>query len=246
MKWKMGIAYQGTRYGGWQIQKNTRAIQEEIENSLDILLKKKTPIVGSGRTDAGVHAREQVAHFTTEETLDLYRFQYAMNALLPKDIRILWMEEALEDFHARFSAKKKIYHYHLHLHPVINPFQREYAYHLPYPISKALIRDAASYFLGTHDFTAFSNQADRGSCSRDPVRTLYRLDVVEEPEGIRLEFEGDGFLYKMVRTIVGTLLEVGKGKLKVDQIPVIFESRNRSLAGNAAPPHGLFLVKVFY
>ncbi len=246
MKYRMGIAYDGTAYGGWQIQKNAPSIQEEIEKALTILLRSPISIVGSGRTDAGVHALCQVAHFEVPNPLDLYRFHYALNAILPRDIRILWMEEVASQFHARYDALSKTYHYHLHLHPVTNPFQSAYSYHVPYPIDKKLLVEGARLFVGTHDFTAFSNESHHGSCAKDPVRTLYRLDVVEEEEGVRLEFEGTGFLYKMVRNIVGTLIDVSRKKISVAKISQIFDSKSRQFAGMAAPPHGLFLVSVTY
>lgn len=242
----MSIAYEGTDYGGWQIQKNASSIQQEIETALSTLLRLTTSIVGSGRTDAGVHAREQVAHFDSLEPLDLHRITYSLNALLPPAIRILKIEGVGPDFHARYSALRKIYHYHLHLHPVTNPFQRAYAYHIPYPLNLERLKEAAAYFLGTHDFTAFSNEAHKGACAKGAVRTLYRLDLVPEEEGIRLEFEGSGFLYKMVRNIVGTLLDVARGKIDAEEIPHIFRSRSRKEAAAAAPAHGLFLMKVIY
>lgn len=245
-KIKLTIAYDGTQYGGWQTQPNAVSIQELIEKALATLLREPIALIGSGRTDAGVHAEGQIAHFTTDSPLDLKRLLLSTNALLPHDIRLLEAVEAPSDFHARFAATGKIYHYRLHLAPSTDPFKRLYSYHIPYPLDLDAMRKATHHFVGTRDFTAFANEADRGSAAKNPFRELYRLDMVEEEGGIRLEFEGEGFLYKMVRNIVGTLLDVARGKLPESQIPVLFASRNRSMAPMAAPAHGLCLIKVLY
>jgi tRNA pseudouridine38-40 synthase len=244
-RFKITIAYDGTQYGGWQIQPNAVSIQSLIEKALSTILRSPISIVGSGRTDAGVHARGQIAHFNGEP-LDLFRVFGSLNGLLPPDIRILKLEEAPEEFHARFSAVSKEYHYHLHLDPVIDPFKRLYAYHLHSPIDTALLTEAAKLFVGRHDFTSFANESAEGSAGKDAVRTISRLDVCKEPGGIRLEFEGEGFLYKMVRNITGTLLDVARGKLSIDDVVKIFRAKDRTKASSAAPPQGLFLIKVNY
>lgn len=244
--YKMTIAYDGSNYGGWQVQPNATSIQSLIEKALSSLVKQETPVTGSGRTDAGVHALEQVAHFFTEDNQDLYRLSHALNGILPKDIRILEIIEIPLDFHARYSATGKIYHYHLHLDKILNPFTRLYSWKVPHKADLLTLEKAIPLFLGTKDFSAFANEAHKGAASKNAVRTLHRLDMVKENGGVRLEFEGDGFLYKMVRNITGTLLDICAGHIPVDSVEEIFASKDRKKAGKTAPPQGLFLVKVHY
>jgi len=244
--YKLTIAYDGTHYCGWQVQPNGISIQEIIQAKASIITREHVIVIGSGRTDSGVHALGQVANFHTSSPLDTFRFQGSLNSLLPPDIRVLKTEEVADAFHAQYSPIGKIYHYLVHLGPVSDPFKRLYSYHLKEKIDINTLKAAASTLLGKHDFTSFANQAHLGSAARDAVRTLYRLDIVEEQGGVRLEFEGDGFLYKMVRNIVGTLLEISAGKYSKDELPMILASKDRKLAGQAAPPQGLFLVKVLY
>ncbi len=244
--YKLTIAYDGTAYSGWQVQSNGTAVQELIQKALSTALRTPTQIHGSGRTDAGVHAFGQVAHFTHPETIDQDKLLGSLNGLLPLDIRICSIEAAHPDFHARYSASGKIYHYYLHIDPILDPFFKQYRYHVPHSVDIALLKQAAAYFVGTHDFTSFSHEAHTGSAARNPIRTIFRLDVVELPKGLRLEFEGNGFLYKMVRNIVGTLLDISDGKIPLDQLPAIFAAKDRRLAGRTAPAHGLFLFEVNY
>ncbi len=238
--YKMTIAYDGTAYAGFQSQPNSPSIQTTIEKALSILLREKISIIGASRTDAGVHALGQVAHFTAPHLPLLY----SLNALLPPDIRILTIEEVPPTFHARYSALRKTYYYHLALHP--DPFRRNISLNLKMKLDLNRLKTGAAYFLGTHDFTSFSNKAGRGCAKNKPIKTLYRLDLIEEGDRIRLEFEADGFLYKMVRNIVGTLLEVARGALSPHTIPKILQEKSRRLAGPTAPPHPLFLIKVDY
>lgn len=246
INYKITIAYDGTRYSGWQVQPNDLSIQACIERAIEVILRNKTTLIGSGRTDAGVHALAQIANFKCAAALNSYRFLGSLNGLLPKDIRVMDMEEAPLTFHSQYSATGKIYHYHLHLDKILDPFKRLYCYHVHEKIDLPLLQQAAALFVGTHDFTSFANEHHKGTASRDPIRTLLRLDVVPQPGGVRLEFEGDGFLYKMVRNIVGILLEISAGKRDIRDIPLIFEARDRKKAGKAVPPEGLFLVKVKY
>lgn len=245
-KYKLVLAYDGTCYSGWQVQPNATSIQLLVQNALSTALHVPTGVTGSGRTDAGVHALAQTAHFTTLEEIDPYRLLASLNGLLPDDIRILSVEEVDEGFHARYSATGKIYHYHMHLDRVPDPFKRLYSTHVHSRVTIALMKPACALFVGTHDFTSFANEAHRGSASRDAIRTVKRLDLVEEEGGIRLEFEADGFLYKMVRNITGTLLEVGKGRLTLEQVSEILAAKDRKRAAAAAPPQGLFLIQVLY
>lgn len=245
--YKLTFAYDGTAYHGWQIQPNGLSIQEIIQTHLQTILRKeKVVLIGSGRTDAGVHAHGQVAHFRHDEELDLRRLLYSLNGLLPRDIRLLKVENVPIDFHSQYSAIGKEYHYHLYLDDVLDPFRRLYVWHLHYKVDRELMQMAARSFVGTHDFTTFANEAHEGTASKDPVRNLYRFDLIDEPGGIRLEFEGDGFLYKMVRNITGTLVEIGKGKKAVNDVEQLFQARDRREAGQAAPPQGLFLKRVIY
>ncbi|MCX6987156.1 MAG: tRNA pseudouridine(38-40) synthase TruA [Chlamydiae bacterium] len=245
-KYKMLIAYDGTGFGGWQSQSNAVSIQDVIEKALSTVLRLETKITGSGRTDAGVHARGQVAHFLSQSLIDTNKILYSLNSMIPKEIRILDISLVNEEFHARFSAKSKCYYYHIHLDPIADPFKRQYSLYVQHRVDIEAMKTAASYLIGTHDFTSFANEQHRGCASKDAVRTLYRLDIVEETGGIRLEFEGSGFLYKMVRNITGTLLEVGKGKRLAQDIPLLLAAKDRQQAGKAADPHGLFLMQVNY
>jgi tRNA pseudouridine38-40 synthase len=245
LNYKIVIAYDGTRYGGWQIQPNCVSIQGLIEDALKVALRQDITVHASGRTDAGVHARAQVAHFTAPAE-DLSLLFRKLNGILPKDIRILHIENVPHEFHARFCAVSKEYHYHIHLDWALDPFKRLYTYHHPYRLDTTLIQQAIPHFLGTHDFTSFANEASKGSAAKDPIRTLTRLDFIPEPGGFRLEFEGNGFLYKMVRNITGTLLDVGRKKIAPDAIPALFEKKDRRQMSSAAPPQGLFLHRVNY
>lgn len=244
--YKLTIAYDGTAYCGWQIQPNGISIQEIIQEKASIISRNKIRLVGSGRTDAGVHALGQVANFYSPYIPDLYRFQGSLNALLPPDIRILNTVEVDNTFHAQYSPISKTYHYHLHLDHVEDPFKRLYRLHVRNKIDLNLLKESAALLIGTHDFTSFANESHLGSACRDPIRTLLRLELVEQPGGARLEFEGDGFLYKMVRNLVGTLLEIATGKRFKEDLLIILAAKDRKFAGQAAPPHGLFLMKVEY
>lgn len=242
MRYKLTISYDGTRYSGWQVQKNGQAIQPLIQKALGTILRAPTDLTGSGRTDAGVHARGQTAHFDGEEGLDGKRLILSLNALLPPDIRVMQIEPVASDFHARYSARAKIYHYHLHVDRVSDPFTDLYSHQVLGPFDLMLLKEGAKKFLGTHDFSSFANV---GSV-QDKVRTIYRLDVVEQKGGMRLEFEGNGFLYKMVRNITGTLLQIAAGKITPLEIPAILEKKDRKAAAAAAPAKGLFLFAVLY
>lgn len=245
-KYKMQILYDGTNYCGWQVQPNGMTIQQLIQESLKQIFGKEIGIVGSGRTDAGVHAWGQVAHFTYEKKLDPFKLQGALNGILPKDVRITAIEEVDPGFHARYSAIGKTYHYNICLGTVQDPFKRYYSVHIRENINLEMLHAAAKYFIGTHDFTSFTNQAYRGTAAHDPIRTIRRLEIVAVDRGFRLEFEGDGFLYKMVRNIVGMLIDIASGKKRIEELPDIFSAKDRRFAGRSMPPHGLVLVKVDY
>lgn len=244
---KLTIAYDGTAYSGWQIQPNAPSIQQLIQEALGLLIKdEKIVVIGSGRTDAGVHALNQIAHFKTSEQITANRLLLALNGLLPRDIRIKKAENVPLNFHSQYDAIGKEYHYHLFLERVMDPFRRLYCWHLLKKLDINLLGEAAKVFVGKHDFTSFANEPHAGSVSKNPVRTIRRLDLFLTEGGIRLEFEGDGFLYKMVRNIVGTLVAVASGRLSISEVISIFEAKDRRMAPGAAPPQGLFLVRVDY
>lgn len=247
-RYKLKIAYDGTLYGGWQIQPNAPSIQETIEKVLRTLLQKKTHLTGSGRTDAKVHALGQVAHFTADHPIDdLPRFLHSMNALLPKDIRILEISPISMDFHARFSAKGKTYRYEFALTSYQDPFLFNYCYFIFYPLSLSAMEGALDWFSGTRDFRSFANDCTKGSAASSPVKTLEAIRLIDKGSGYyTLEFTGSGFLYKMVRNITGALFEIASHKLNQSDIENIFAKHDRRAAPKTAPPQGLFLVDVYY
>lgn len=246
MRFKLTIAYDGTHYCGWQVQANAPSIQPLIQKALETILRHSIMLTGSSRTDAGVHALGQTAHFDSDTSIAADLLRYSANALLPPDIQILKIEPAAPDFHARYSAMGKIYHYHLTLGPGADPTTRLYRTPVYGHFDREAFHSAAQQLIGTHDFAAFANRPEPGTSIEDSVRTLYRLDIIEQPEGFRLEFEGNGFLYKMVRNITGTLLDVAAHRKSPNDIPKILESKDRRLAGPAMPPQGLFLMEVKY
>lgn len=243
-KFRLTIAYDGTRFSGWQVQPRSPSIQGTIENALSTLLRAPHRIIGSGRTDAGVHARGQVAHFTTDCACNPKQILHSLNGMLPDDIRILNMEPAQDTFHAQISALSKEYHYHLWFEKIVDPFVSRYRYHFCYDrFSLKSLEEATQDFVGTHNFATFANI---GSHVGSTIRTIKRLTLVPQEGGVRLEFEGDGFLYKMVRNIMGTLLEISIGKRTKEEIQTLFAAQDRRAAGPAAPPKGLFLMCVNY
>lgn len=245
--YKLRIAYDGTNYGGWQVQPNSTTIQQLIQEAMAIILRHPTFVTGSGRTDAGVHALGQIAHFSTDNPINPIKLLGSLNGLLPKDIRIMEITETTPDFHARYSAIGKTYRYHATLGPVANPFTRLYSWHLREKFSKEQAQRAAHYFIGTHDFCSFANNAHHDDDKeRSTIRTIYRIDTIETPHDLYWEFEGNGFLYKMVRNMVGAIVEAALGQIDPDDIPKMLKSHDRRTACRAAPPHGLFLVQVKY
>lgn len=188
----------------------------------------------------------QTAHFDADASADPFRLRYSANALLPPEIRILGIEPAASDFHARYSAIGKVYHYHLAFGENIDPTKRLYRTPIFGSFDLSRLKTSAALLIGTHDFRAFSNHASKGTASRDSIRTLFRLDAIEEDQGLRLEFEGDGFLYKMVRNIAGTLIDVAAGRIDPEAIRDILAGKDRRRAGWSAPAQGLFLMQVKY
>lgn len=244
-RYKLTLSYDGTSYQGWQVQPNGVTIQQKLQQALEILLRQKTHLTGSGRTDAGVHAFAQVAHFDTCASINSRSFLHSLNGILPLDIRVKKLEQVSKDFHARFSAKKKIYQYHLHLDPVLDPFTYPYRHQVLH-LNCDLMKKGATFFIGTHDFTSFANESHKGSAANNPIKTLYRIDFVKQPGGVYLEFEADGFLYKMVRNMTGTLIKIGLSKILPEEISTILKAKDRKKAPFAAPAKGLFLKNAIY
>lgn len=241
---KCTIAYDGTNFAGFQRQPNERTVQGEIEQALKILHKgKNVPICGSGRTDATVHAYGQVFHFDTDLSIPDDRFPYALRSHLPKDIHIVKMETVSSDFHARFSAVRKEYRYRILLRQEADVFRRNFTYHYPYRLNIEEMKKAANLLLGTHDFTSFSSAK---TDVVDKVRTIEQIDFLLQDDELVIRIIGNGFLRNMVRIIVGTLLEVGRGHIRPEEIPAILEAKSRQKAGPTIPGCGLYLWKVEY
>lgn len=247
---KLTIAFDGTGYCGWQRQKNGRSIQQEIEQAGSIISNRPIVVHGAGRTDAGVHALGMTAHFTTASSLTEEALRKGLNALLPGAIRITSLNEEGELFHARFSALAKTYRYTFYTGPVLCPLKRLYTAHIPYPASETAIGSCLQIITGTHDFSSFETTGSRDKAretGRGAVRTIFRAELEKTGANLfQVTITGDGFLRHMVRNLVGTMLEVGRGKRTVDEFQEILQGKDRNRAGATAPAHGLTLLKVHY
>ncbi len=243
MNMKLTLAFDGSAYHGWQIQKNAMTIQEVLKNTVTKITGEVPNIIGCGRTDSGVHALNYVCNFYTETGIAPEQFKNAVNANLPEDIFCKKAERADEDFHASSSAVRKTYLYRILNRPDADVFQRKYAWHYKYPLEIEKMRCAAEAFLGEHDFIGF---ASAGFTVKTTVRTIYALELTEDRDSISLEITGNGFLYNMVRIITGTLVMMGGGKIDYRQAKEILDSCDRKRAGMTAPAHGLFLKEVDY
>jgi tRNA pseudouridine38-40 synthase len=238
------IEYDGTNYQGWQVQPKGQTIQGLIEEKLALLTGETIRLIGSGRTDAGVHAFGQVAHFKTQSEMSLSSIQRALNSLLPPDIVIRRADEVEEDFHARKRSIGKVYEYRILNRELRSAFHWVYAWHIPQKLDFEEMKRATQWLIGEHDFSSFQSV---GSPTRTAVRRVIRAQWRRGRGGlIRLEIEANGFLKQMVRAIVGTLVEVGKGQICSEEFRRILESRDRKMAGPTAPAHGLFLKEVKY
>lgn len=240
---KLTIEYDGTNYAGWQRQKNALSIQQVLEEAVFNLTKEEVEVIGSSRTDAGVHARGFVGNFHSSSNIPGDRFKQAINDKLPSDIVIVESEEVDESFHARFDSKGKKYSYTILNRYVPPAIGRNYVYHYRYIIDVKAMQEAAAYFIGTNDFQAFRSL---GSSTKTTVRTITDAEVCRSGDLIKIQVVGNGFLYNMVRIIAGTLLYVGIGKIKPMEIPEILESKDRDKAGSVLPARGLCLEKVYY
>ena len=243
MRIKITVEYDGTEYCGWQVQPNGITVQQRLNEAVEALTDEKTSVVGSGRTDSGVHAAGQVAHFDTNSTIPPQRFAAALNSVLPADIRVLSSCEAEEGFHARFCAKKKTYSYKMYIAETVRPLWDRYACLLAYPVDVAAMSSAAKLFVGEHDFRSFMTS---GSSVQDTVRTVYSASVTTDGDFITFTVCGSGFLYNMVRIMAGTLVEVGAGRMSEADVVSALENGQRTLSGKTMPPHGLTLVSVEY
>ena len=243
-KYKCIVAYDGTGFAGYQVQPEKRTVQLEIEAVLSRIHKGEAiKITASGRTDSGVHARGQVIHFDSPLTIPPENWLKAFSALLPGDIGVSEVEVVPDDFHARYHTTGKEYRYIVSRTQLPDPFLRNYAYHYPYPLDTGAMQEACAHLLGTHDFTSFCSAKTEVV---DKVRTIREMEFTEQDGQMIFRFVGDGFLYNMVRILVGTLLDVGRGKINSSNIPRILAKKDRSEAGKTAPGHGLYLWKVFY
>lgn len=237
-----GVSYLGTNYAGWQKQDNALSIQEVIENAFEQICNKKVEIFASGRTDAGVHAYEQC--FNAQVNFQpVSKLPQALNSKLPQDIRILWAKPVENDFHARFSAHKKTYIYRLSTQEIESPFDSFVTTYVPHNLNFKAMQQACEHFLGEHNFKSFCSAH---TTTKDFIRTIYSLNINKTDNVYEFEICGNGFLYNMVRIIVGTLVEVGRGKIKPEQIADIFAKQDRKFAGKTMPAKALILKKVDY
>lgn len=240
---RLTVSYDGTAYAGWQRQRNAPSVQETLERALHSLTGEQAAIVGASRTDAGVHALGQVAHFDTRSRIPPEKFCFALNTRLPDDIRVVASQQVSPAFHARYGARGKTYRYQIHNSPHASALYRLQRAHVAPPLDVERMRRAALPVLGEHDFRAF---AAAGGQSRGTVRDITRLDIRREGALIDITVEGRSFLYNMVRILAGTVLQAGLGKMNPAAVPALLQSRNRGQAGPTLPARGLFLWDVQY
>ena len=240
---KLTIEYDGKDFNGWQKQPNKLNIQGEIERAIYNITKEEVDLIGSGRTDAGVHAFGQIANFKTNSNISIEKMAIAINSQLKNSIVVKKAEEVDERCHSRYNAKRKTYRYVINNTEYGSAIYRNLEYHFPIKLNVEKMQEAAKYFEGEHDFKAFKSS---GTSGKNSVRTIYKAEVRTDGERILIELTGNGFLYNMVRIISGTLLDVGLGKIEPSEIEDIINSKDRTRAGKTLPAHGLYLVKVNY
>lgn len=241
---RLVVAYDGSRYHGWQRQKNGLTIQAVIEERLQLMTQAPVKLLASGRTDAGVHALKQVCNFKTPSQIPIDTLKRGLNALLPPDIFVKEATVVPLEFHSRYRAKSKIYEYRILNRQNPDIFRRHVLWHIRFPLNVETMSECLSMIRGTHDFSAFKSS---GSANTDPVRTILSNSIESDKDGVlRIIVEGNGFLRHMVRNIVGTLVETGTGRMDLKRFAEILESGDRRMAGKKAPPQGLFLVAVTY
>lgn len=243
MRYKITFSYDGTNFSGYQIQPGLRTVQGELEKAVSYLNKQTaTSVTASGRTDKGVHALGQVAHFDLNINNTLYKIKRGLNSNLPDDIHIINVEEVNNDFHARFSVKKKEYVYKINVGEY-DPINRNYIYQYNKELDIESMNQAIKYFLGTHDFTSFVPTED---LKDDPIRTIYKTNIKRNKDIIAISFIADGFMKYQVRNMIGLLLSIGEGKKKISDVEKIINNKNRSQKFKTAPSCGLYLKKVWY
>ncbi|MBS0154041.1 MAG: tRNA pseudouridine(38-40) synthase TruA [Nitrospira sp.] len=240
---KLTLEYDGTAYAGWQRQPDQPTIQAAVETAIFGVTQITVPVIGAGRTDAGVHALGQVASFRIDRDMTPRQWARALNAHLPESIVVRSVELMPDSFHARHSAKGKLYEYHILNRPERPAVERAYWWHIHQPLDDEAMSTAGNTFIGVHDFSSFQTQPTDND---DPICHLQRFTVVREGHRLRIEVYADRFLKQMIRSIVGTLLEIGLGKRRAESLTAILNARDRSTAGKTAPPQGLFLVRVDY
>ena len=240
---KLTIEYDGKEFNGWQKQPTKLNIQGEIERAISEITGEETELIASGRTDAGVHAIAQIANFKTNSNFPVEKYPIALNAKLKKSIRIQSAEEVEERFHARYNCIQKTYRYIINNSKYGSSIYRNLEYFVPQKLDINAMKQAAKCFEGKHDFKGFKAT---GGNNKNTIRTIYKIAIKNENSRIIMELTGDGFLYNMVRIIAGTLLEVGLGKIKPEEIPNIINSKDRTKAGKTLPAHALYLVEVNY
>ena len=241
---KLIVAYDGAPFAGWQSQTHRNTVQDHLERAFVRIMGGGERVHGAGRTDAGVHALAQCAHVNVLKSLPADRWVKALNALLPSAIRVVRCRYVSENFHARLSAKGKIYRYRIWTAPILSPFEHRRALHIAQSIDLKLLKSAAKYFVGTHDFAAFA--ANRGKPETSTIRTIDSVRVRQKGPCITIEFDGNGFLYKMVRLMVGALLKCASGNMLIEEITSRLRSGEVGSARFAAPAEGLYLVRVRY
>lgn len=242
MRYFITFSYDGTAYHGWQIQPHSVTVQEELQKALSTLMRKPMEVVGAGRTDTGVHARKMIAHFDHDEVMDCSQLVYKLNKILPRDIAVQHVEPVADDMHARFSAKSRTYHYYVHLDK--NPFLRSYSWQVYGNPDFELMNRAARVLMEYKDFTSFS-KVNTDTKTNDCTITEARWDRVGEDQW-RFTVTANRFLRNMVRAIVGTLMEVGRGRMTIEQLRSVIEAKDRCRAGDSVPGNALFLVEVLY
>lgn len=237
------LAFDGTAYHGWQTQKNAPTVQGSLSKAIAHITGEHAILTGSGRTDAGTHARGLVANFFTESRIGPEQLLRALNSILPNDIRVLSVRQMPLDFHSRRNAISKVYRYQIYLGPILLPHMIREFFHFPYPIDILKMEKAARLFIGEHDFASF---AKANTAPKNTIRRILRCDLKKHGHRLIMTVEGNGFLHHMVRNMAGTLLEVGRGTISLRDFRELFVKRDRTLAGFTAPAHGLVLLKVQY
>ena len=243
MRYALTVEYDGTSYSGWQRQKNAVSVQQKVEEALEVVLGKKTVIVASGRTDAGVHAKGQVAHFDSDKTLVPRRTAYSLNALLPDDIKIVGVRAVSDDFHAQYSAKRKTYVYNTYVSDNPSPMRSRYYARILPPVDIEKMRRASKSLIGKHDFKAFCST---GSSIKSTVREIYAFDIIEQGDEVIFRITGNGFLYNMVRIIVGALISFGEGKISLLDLEKMVDGERRPNGIKTMPAKALCLKNVEY